>query len=109
MTDLEFMHLAESALGAIEQCCDRINDQTDADIDNQRVGGMVTLVFGNRSQIVVNLQRPLHEIWLAARSGGYHYKWDGAQWRDTKSQEELFAQLSRDASAQAALTLLFAS
>jgi CyaY protein len=58
-----------SAAARIEQCCDRINEETDADVDNQRVGGMVTLVFANRSQIVVNLQKPLHEVWLAARSG----------------------------------------
>jgi CyaY protein len=74
MTDLEFMDQAEAVLRTIEQCCDRINEETDADIDNQRVGGMVTLVFANGSQIVVNLQKPLHEIWLAARSGGYHFR-----------------------------------
>jgi CyaY protein len=45
-------------------------------VDNQRVGGMVTLTFANRSQIVINLQKPLHEIWLAARQGGYHFKWN---------------------------------
>ncbi len=107
MTDPEFMDRAEAALQAVEVCCDRINEQTDADIDNQRVGGMVTLAFANGSQIVVNLQKPLHEIWLAARSGGYHYRFDGAQWVDTKGQGELFGQLSRDASAQAGRALVF--
>lgn len=109
MTDLEFMDRAESALQAIEQCCDRINEQTDADVDNQRVGGMVTLVFANHSQIVVNLQKPLHEIWLAARSGGYHFKYDGGAWRDTKGQGELFARLSEDATAQAGAPLVFSA
>lgn len=107
MTDPEFMDRAESVLAKIEQCCDRINEQTDADIDNQRVGGMVTLVFANQSQIVVNLQKPLHEIWLASRSGGYHYKYDGRQWRDTKGQGELFEGLSRDATAQAGQVVSF--
>ncbi len=74
MTDLEFMDRAERALKAVEACCDRINDQTSADIDNQRVGGMITLVFANKSQIVINLQKPLHEIWLAARCGGFHFR-----------------------------------
>ena len=109
MTDLEFMDRAESVLRAIEQSCDRINDQTDADVDNQRVGGMVTLVFPNRSQIVVNLQKPLHEIWLAARSGGYHFKFDGQAWRDTKGQGEIFARLSEDATAQAGARLVFSA
>ena len=75
MTDPEFMDRAETLLSAVERNCDRINDETDADLDAQRVGGMVTLTFTNRSQIVVNLQKPLHEIWLAAKSGGYHYRW----------------------------------
>ena len=68
MTDLEFLDLADGVLLAIEQSCDRINDETDADIDAQRVGGMVTLVFANRSQIVINQQKPLHELWLAAKA-----------------------------------------
>ena len=107
MTDTEFMDRAEAALQAIERCCDRINEQTDADVDNQRVGGMVTLTFPDRSQIVANLQKPLHEIWLATRSGGYHYRFDGVQWTDTKGQGEFFRQLSQDASAQAGTTLQF--
>jgi len=109
MTDLEFMDRAEAVLRAIEQCCDRINEQTDADIDNQRVGGMVTMVFSNRSQIVVNLQKPLHEIWVAARSGGYHFRFDGGLWADTKGQGEIFSRLSEDASAQAGQALVFAA
>ncbi|EGI77396.1 iron donor protein CyaY [Hylemonella gracilis] len=109
MTDLEFMDRAEAVLRAIEANCDRINDAGDADIDNQRVGGMVTLVFPDRSQIVVNLQKPLHEIWLAARAGGFHYKFDGQRWMDTKGQGEFFASLSRHASEQARVALAFAA
>ena len=109
MTDIEFLDRAEALLRSVELTCDRINEATDADVDNQRVGGMVTLVFANRSQIVVNLQKPLHEIWVAARSGGYHYKWDGQAWVDTKGQGELFAQLTRCATEQAGQALVFSS
>ncbi len=109
MTDPEFMNQAEAVLQAVELCCDRINDATDADIDNQRVGGMVTLTFANRSQIIVNLQKPLHEIWLAARAGGFHYKFDGAYWRDTKTAQEFFADLSTNASAQSGQALVFSA
>jgi CyaY protein len=107
MTDLEFMDRAEHLLKAIESCCDNINDESDADIDNQRVGGMVTLVFSDGSQIVVNLQKPLHEVWLASRSGGYHFRFDQGLWMDTKGQGEFFARLSDDASAQCRQTLVF--
>lgn len=108
MTDLEFLDHAEAVLRAVERCCDSINAATDADIDNQRVGGMITLTFANRSQIVVNLQKPLHEIWLASRSGGYHYRFDGQAWHDTKlAGGEFFQQLSQDASAQSGENLRF--
>ena len=109
MTDTEFMDLAESALKAVERACDHINDSTSADIDNQRSGGMITLVFANRSQIVINLQKPLHEVWMAARSGGYHYRFDGTAWQDTKGAGEFFACLSRDATQQAGLALQFSA
>lgn len=107
MTDPEFMDRAEILLKAVEANCDRINDSTDADIDNQRTGGMVTLTFPNHSQIIINLQKPLQEIWMAAKSGGYHYKFYSGQWVDTKGQGEFFASLTRDASAQAGEPLTF--
>lgn len=107
MTDLQYQDLAENALKAIEVGCDRLNDDSDVDIDNQRTGGMITLTFANRSQIIINLQKPLQEIWMAAKAGGFHYKFEGAQWMDTKGAGELFAHLSRYASEQAGQTLSF--
>ena len=107
MTDLEFQNCAEQVLLAVEQCCDRINEATEADVDAQRSGGMITLTFANRSQIIINQQKPLHEMWMAARSGGYHYRFDGQHWQDTKGGREFFAQLSADASAQSAMALQF--
>lgn len=107
MTDTDYLNRAEALLRAIELSCDRINDSSDADIDNQRVGGMVTLTFANRSQVIVNLQKPLQEVWMAARSGGFHYRWDGQTWRDTKGAGEFFADLSRCASEQSGEALNF--
>ena len=109
MTDNEYLNHAEAALSAVERACDGINDATDADIDNQRVGGMVTLTFANGSQIIVNLQKPLQELWMAARAGGFHYRFNGQQWLDTKGQGEFFEQLSQSASEQSGLPLRFSS
>lgn len=109
MTDSEYLDRAEAALAAIEQACDRLNDATDADLDNQRVGGMITISFANGSQLIVNLQKPLQEIWLAARSGGYHYRHDGSAWVDTKTAEEFFSNLTREASLQAGQPLHFSA
>lgn len=107
MTDLDFLDQAERLLQAVELACDRLNDDGDTDIDNQRVGGMITLTFANRSQIIINLQKPLHEVWLAARSGGYHFKFNGQQWMDTKGQGEFFQRLTQDASLQTGQALTF--
>ncbi|MFO1263687.1 MAG: iron donor protein CyaY [Rhodoferax sp.] len=107
MTDTEFMDRAEALLRAVEATCDRINETTDADLDNQRVGGMVTLTFSDRSQIVINLQKPLHEVWMAAREGGFHYRWTDGTWQDTKGQGEFFSALSAQASRHAGQPLRF--
>ena len=107
MTDLEFLDQAEKLMLAVERSCDRINDAGDADVDSQRTGGMVTLTFPNRSQIIINLQKPLHEVWMAAKSGGYHYRFDGLAWQDTKGAGEFFDRLSRDAEQQSGTPLRF--
>lgn len=109
MTDLEYLDHAEALLEAIEASCDRMNDDSDADIDNQRVGGMITLVFSNKSQIVINLQKPLQEVWMATKAGGYHYRLKDGQWMDTKGAGEFLSELSRQASTQAGMALQFAA
>ena len=107
MTDFEYQNLAEGVLKAVETACDGLNDESDVDIDNQRTGGMITLTFTNHSQIIINLQKPLQEIWMAARAGGFHYKFNSGKWLDTKDGREFFANLSRYASEQAGLSLAF--
>jgi len=107
MTDLEYLDRAEHLLKSVEAGCDRINDDSDAAIDNQRTGGMVTLTFANRGQIIVNLQKPLHEVWLAARASGFCYRFSQGRWVDTKDGSEFFATLSRCASEQAGQPLIF--
>jgi len=107
MTDPEFLGHAEALLNAVEIACDRINDETDVDVDNQRVGGMLTLTFVNRSQIVINLQKPLQEVWMATKSGGFHYRHIENRWQDTKGQGDFFEALTAHASSQAGVPLTF--
>ena len=107
MTDSQYLDRADALLKLVESNCDRINEESDADVDNQRVGGMVTLTFSNRSQIVINQQKPLHEIWLAVRAGGFHYRWLDGLWQDTKGQGEFFSVLSANATTQSGLDLEF--
>lgn len=107
MTDAEFMDRAEILLRSIEASCDRLNDESDADIDNQRVGNMLTLTFATRTQIILNLQKPLHEVWMAAKSGGYHFRWVNSAWSDTKGGGTFAELLNRSASEQSGQELVF--
>ncbi|MES3015915.1 MAG: iron donor protein CyaY [Pseudomonadota bacterium] len=107
LSDAQYHALARALLGAVEQQVDRWLQDDVVDIDSARTGGLLELSFPNGSKIVVNTQPPLHEIWLAARRGGYHYRHVDGQWRDTKSGDEFFAVLSSCAGEQAGRDLTF--
>jgi len=97
MTDSEYLSRAEAVLAAIE----RASDDIDADIEIERTGNVLTLEFENATKIIVNLQPPMHEIWIAAKAGGFHFKFVDGEWRDTRGGREFFSALSEYASLQA--------
>lgn len=101
MTETEYLALAEDTLDAIETALEEINEDGDVDIEYERSGNVLTLEFENDSKIIVNLQPPMQEIWIAAKSGGYHFKYVDGVWRDTRNATEFFAALSQAASQQA--------
>ncbi len=102
MSESEFLALAEATLGAIEAALDRLNDEDALDVECSRSGNVLEIEFiDNGSKIIVNSQAPMRELWVAAKSGGFHYKHVDGQWRNTRDQSELFAALSLMASAQA--------
>ena len=107
LQDTEYQALAERLLAAIERQCDDWLQQGVIDIDASRAGGLVELEFPGGSRIVVNKQPPLQEIWLAARNGGFHFRFVDAAWRDTRDGVEFFARLSDEASRQAGKPLRF--
>jgi CyaY protein len=109
LTDAEYQRLASGALARIEATLDRWLQDDVIDIDSQRTGGLLELSFPAGSKIVINTQPPLHELWLAARAGGYHFKWVDGAWRDTRDGAEFFARLSQEATAQAGKALDFSS
>ena len=98
MNDSEFNALADAALKQIEAGLER----SGADIDFEMVADQVLEIeFADGSKIIVNRHDAAQEIWVAARSGGFHYRWDGSNWQDTRHDEELLAALSRLVSEQA--------
>ena len=97
MDERQFEALAGEALQAIERSLEQSG--VDADFELKE-GGVLELEFANGSKIIVNRHGPAREIWVAARSGGFHFRWDGAAWRDTREGSDLFAALSKLVSAQ---------
>ncbi|QWD72502.1 iron donor protein CyaY [Polynucleobacter sp. UB-Raua-W9] len=104
--DKQFHQLGSNLLQSIEVALEAADDELDLDLDVERQGGnVITIRFRDKSVIVVNTQPPLHEIWVAAKSGGYHYRWSGTLakplWLDTKTGKELLSDLTNFASVQA--------
>ena len=90
-----FVARAEDVMKRLEAAVDGLAD--DFDIDVLRAGNVITLTFESGQRIVVNIQEAAQEIWVAARSGGFHFRWDGgaAAWIDTRAGEDLRVALSR--------------
>lgn len=88
---------------AIEEAIDACG----VDIDYDSGGGILTLEFDNGSQIIINKQAPLSQIWVAARSGGFHFVFDqaGKTWRLEGSEQDLLSCLSQYCSEQAGETV----
>ncbi len=107
LTDAQYHRHSGALLAAVEAVLDDWLQSDVIDIDSARTGGMLEMSFPNASKIVINTQPPLHEIWLAARSGGHHFKFRNDRWLDTKDGREFFEALSACASEQAAMTLRF--
>ncbi len=103
MEDSEFNALAETILARI----DRAFETCGADIDVELApGGVLEIEFDDGSKIIVNRHAIAKEIWVAARAGGFHFRWDGSVWRDTRDGSELLAKLSALASQQAGETVV---
>jgi CyaY protein len=107
LSDAQYHSLATGTLARIEAQVDEWLDAGLIDIDTHRTGGLLELTFPNASKIIINLQPPLHELWMAAKAGGFHFHWVDGQWRDTRGGEEFFACLSQQAARQAGTPLAF--
>ncbi len=109
LSDAQYHLKASAVLSAVEAQLDRWLEDDVVDIDAHRTGGLLELVFPDRSRIVINTQPPLHELWLASREGGFHYRHEAGRWVDTRDGSEFFEVLSREASRQAGLALKFSA
>lgn len=101
MTESDFLALAESCLSQVEEMFEAAYENDELDVECSRSGNVLTIEFvNNGSKMIVNSQAPMQEMWLAARSGGFHYRYDGQHWINTRDQSELFTTLQRLAQEQ---------
>ena len=107
LPEAEYRRLSDAVLASIEATVDRWLQDDVVDIDSHRTGGLLELSFPNGSKLVINTQPPLQELWLAARSGGFHFRHEAGHWVDTRDGSEFFGSLSRCASEQAGQALDF--
>lgn len=105
MNESEFNDVVDDILVNIEDAVEEAGDETGADIDYETAGGILTLTFSNGSQIIINRQAPLKEIWVAAKSGGFHFSFDQAAEQWLCNGKELFAALSEYCSEQSGQTI----
>lgn len=97
MTETEFNRLVDETLERIESAIER----SGADIEFETASGILTLEFEDGSKIIINRQGATQELWVAAKSGGFHYRWADGAWRNTRDGSELFAALTGCVSQQA--------
>ena len=88
MTESEFNTLADQVFQRIEQAL----DATDIDYDSN--GMVMEIEFDDGSKVIVNRHVPNREIWLAARSGGFHFGWHHGNWISQREGDELYAKLA---------------
>jgi CyaY protein len=86
MNDTEYHQLVDEQLNRLEEAI----EESGSDIDFETTGNVMTLEFDDRSQIVINRQEPMKEIWLASKSGGYHFSYQQGAWICSKTGVEFF-------------------
>lgn len=92
MTASEFDNIADATLERVAQAL----DESGADCDcGPKGAGVLEIEFADASRIIVNRHSAAQEIWIAAKSGGHHFRWNGSDWVDTRDGGELFATLSK--------------
>ena len=106
MNETEFLARIDRILDSVEAQADTWFENLDLDVETRREGHVLNLVFDNGHQIVINSQAPLQEIWVAARSGAFHYRFDGENCKDTRAGQDLHDALSRLCSEASGLSLV---
>ncbi len=106
ITESEFIAAADHMLAAIGAALDAALADSDVDLDWRLNDGILEIECADGSKLIVNRHVPNREIWVAARSGGFHFRSHDSQWRDTRSRDELGVALGALLKAQAGLPIV---
>lgn len=102
MNESDFLELAGRAMSRIEQALES------ADLDfEQPAEGILEIEFDDGSKIIVNRHTAAREIWVAARSGGFHFRPAGQGWQDTRDNADLLVKLAELVAAQGGVQLSY--
>jgi len=102
MTETEFHTAVDAVLANIERAVES-HDALDVDLE----AGILTIEAPDGTKVIINRQAPNREIWVAARSGGFHFAARDGAWRDTRSGKELYASLAEILASQAGASVDF--
>jgi CyaY protein len=100
-----FIAAADATLAAIGEALDAALESSDVDVDWSLNDGILEIDDGRGGKLIVNRHVPNRELWVAARSGGFHFAPRDGAWRDTRGGEELGSALARLLQQQSGLAV----
>ena len=104
-SETAFIAATDATLATIGEALDEALESSDADVDWSLNDGILEIDDGSGGKLIVNRHVPNRELWVAARSGGFHFAPRDGQWRDTRSGAELGTTLAALLKSQAGLSM----
>ncbi len=106
MTETEFLNLIDATLSQIEHVLETAGQRSNMDVECDRTDSILEVEFlQNHSKMIISSQVVLQQLWVAAKSGGFHYRYDGQVWRNTRDNTELMGALAQMVLAQGGLAI----
>jgi CyaY protein len=101
MNDAIYRELTESLYSRIEELIDILIEENDSALDYENNGGVLTILCEDtNTQVIISRQQASHEVWVAAKSGGFHCTYKNDEWFCSKTNESLATLLTRTCSEQ---------
>lgn len=110
MNNAEYTEIAETLYNHIEEKMDAIMEEGVLALDYENSAGVLTILCEDtNTQVIISRQQATQQIWVAAKSGGFHFVYDDQLWRCTKTEETLGELLSRVCTEQSDTPVSFLS